>query len=821
MSKRQGILLLLGLCLAVGVGLRFAGVDRGRSDSARPDATTAFHHFHPDEEMVVDAALGSLDPLDPPFTVYGLLPIYVLRAALALLPATPAEADIYLTARVLAALFSSLILWLTWSLGRRHVGTAAGCVATFFVAFSPGVIQQAHFYIVDGLFGLLSLVAIGAILRERDVIGRWAFLVTGVLIGATAAVKLTGLLLGGVLFVTLIHASLDRAEGRLFPAVRRALTTPGLWLAAAAAVVTLILLEPYLVTDPGRVLRADEIGDFVASAAVADGTVLRPWTLADAHTMPYLRHWVDLFPLISGVPLAALLFAGLAYALWRRTAADVAILAWVGLYFGLVGGLHAKHVRYLVPLVPLLALPAAELWCLAFTGRGKWTWLTRVGAVGVLAYSVAYGLAFTRIYTTADARLQAARWIQDQVPAGSHIAIEHGGYSMGRLIPTERYVLEPMHEVRGFAARGYLSCGGTWELLHTQLAQVEWVALVDANRYLQFTTVPEMMPGMSAFYEGLLHGRLGFDVERRFEVPVALAGFDFSPKGAEVSFLGYDHPTVFVLRRRDDFDSAWAAWWTALRDDPRCPDGALAEVVQAVEAGDLELAGARARSAEEAYPEAPLASFVAAWVHAQAGRMDGAAAATRRYQKGVQDPSRTAWLAPWATALSLPGLGLSQLIPAVLIDGAQRATPADAGDLARVYTELGIFLDRRGDGRLAADTYVRALQLDSTRTAARANLAWRRYQEGNLTEAIALNRQVLAAGPHDVALFNLALASLAAGQADTAQACYARAIEAFGVDGAQRIGADADLRQLARRGIQINAAQQILRRYWPEAPRGG
>lgn len=810
-------LLFLAACLAAGVALRCAGLERGTSDFAVDGAATAFHHFHPDEEMVVDAARGPLDPLDPPFTVYGLLPLYALRAGLALVPASPSPADVYVTARALAALCSSLVLWLTWTLGRRHFGAAAGCAATFFVAFSPGAIQQAHFYIVDGLFGLLSLAAIAAILRARDASGRRAALVAGALIGATAAVKLTGLMLGAVLFVALCHARLDRAEGRWLRAARSTLAAPGLWLAAAAAAATLVLLEPYLVADPGRVFRADWIGDFAASAATAEGEVLRPWTLADAHTIPYLRHWTDLLPLISGAPLTALFLAGLVHALWRRTGADVAILTWVVLYFGLVGGLHAKHVRYLVPLVPLLALPAARLWCLVFAARGAWGRLGRVAAAAVGVYTAAYGLAFARLYLAEDARIQAARWIREQVPAGSRIAVERGGYSMGRMISGQRYALEPIHEMRFFAARGYLTCGGTQDVLHDRLAQADWVAIVDANRYLQYTAVPELMPAMAAFYEGLVDGRMGFEVARRFEVPVALAGIDFSPRHPEVSFVGYDHPAVYVLRRRDDFEAAWAAWRVALRDDPHCPDGALAGVVAAVGAGELTTAVARARAAEAAYPETPLAALVAAWAHARAGQVDEAAAATRRYLAGARDPSRTAWLAPWATAMSLAGLGLPEPIPQVLAEGRRRAAPGDVKDQAQTYTELGLFLAGRGDAHLAAEAYAQALALDAGNAPARVNLAWHRYLEGHLAEAIALNRQVLAAGPHDVALFNLALASLAAGAVDTAEACYARGVAAFGADGARRIGADADLRELARRGVQVEVAERILDRYWPQA----
>ena len=74
-------LLAVALCLLLGAGLRIVGLERGASDLG-PGGAPAFHTFHPDEATLVRAALAPIDPFDPPFTAYGLLPVYVLRAAL-------------------------------------------------------------------------------------------------------------------------------------------------------------------------------------------------------------------------------------------------------------------------------------------------------------------------------------------------------------------------------------------------------------------------------------------------------------------------------------------------------------------------------------------------------------------------------------------------------------------------------------------------------------------------------------------------------------------------------------------------------------------
>ena len=69
----------LALCLWLGVWLRLAGLDRGASDFAVP-GQFEYYQFHPDEATLVRAVLAPIDPFGPPFTAYGLLPGYVLRA---------------------------------------------------------------------------------------------------------------------------------------------------------------------------------------------------------------------------------------------------------------------------------------------------------------------------------------------------------------------------------------------------------------------------------------------------------------------------------------------------------------------------------------------------------------------------------------------------------------------------------------------------------------------------------------------------------------------------------------------------------------------
>ena len=65
------------------------------------------------------------------------------------------------------------------------------------------------------------------------------------------------------------------------------------------------------------------------------------------------------------------------------------------------------------------------------------------------------------------------------------------------------------------------------------------------------------------------------------------------------------------------------------------------------------------------------------------------------------------------------------------------------------------------------------------------------------------------------AAFGLALAYLHAGHVESAWGAYGRAVERFGADGGRRVMADENLRRVASRDIQPQAAAAILETYWP------
>ncbi len=671
--------LCLVICLVLGCALRFAGLTRGDSSFVLPGPNQstgdrAFYHFHPDETTLVQAALGPIDPFAPELTSYGTLPVYLLRGFLELnrivlgrdFKSQESPDDVryvYLTVRILAVLVSCLTLYLVWVMGMRWFGELTGLFAVFIVAVAPLAIQLAHFYTVDGHFTLLVLAAVHALLNALEKDDRRWFIWAGVLIGLSGTVRMIGLTMG---FALLAGHFIRQRQ------LKAALSSQ-VWLAGLAAGLSLLALQPFLVTDWELISRERSVFDLGGAVKVAQGERLVPWSLVDVHTVPYLHHWTHLWPRGAGWPLTILFLVGISLGLWRRNRNNGLILLWAGIYFILIGGLHTKPIRYLLPLLPFLALLAADF-CVWFVRSPRFVRVRKLAVVifaAVFLYSALYGVAFASLYTREDSRIQAARWMNDHAPATSSIGVERGAFSMRGMVDPEKFQIGAFQTLMLFQFRGFATCKGELYWLKRQLDALDYIVITDVNRYQHFTAVPELIPGGAALYEALVEGDLGFDLVRRFKNYPSIGGLEFRDDGSEPSFTGFDHPAVMVFRKDEtEWQAAWTHFQKRMPTSPYCSDPFLETAASALREGDLNASLQAISEAKMRLPQSKVAHLVEAEVLRRMGQSDKEA--MERYHTGIVDRFR--YLCFWASGMSLVELGLPGLSFSVLEEGARQAS---------------------------------------------------------------------------------------------------------------------------------------------------
>jgi len=361
-------------------------------------------HARPDEDKIVGPALAIArdgDPHPRQFT-YPSLPTY-LDTLVVLAARAAGRLDLdgslrdYVEAlrlcRGLGVAFGVATIAATFALAlRAHGSRAVALLAALIAATNFLHVLYSRFATVDTattLFVTLTLlfaVRAGQGHRLRDYL--WA----GACCGLTASCKYNLGLVG----LGLAAVAILRSPGGPAPPLRQRLVR--LSLAGVAAVVAFALTSPYCVLRFDAVVRALRATSEILYAGPE---------------LALFVHLRETFPAGFGWPVFLAAAAGIVRGLRLRRPADLALLGFVLPVLLNVATLRTVFPRYLVSLVPPLAVMAAELVLVALpVGR----LVALASAVAMVLPSLAHAVAFDGIAARPDTRVLAAAWIEARVP---------------------------------------------------------------------------------------------------------------------------------------------------------------------------------------------------------------------------------------------------------------------------------------------------------------------------------------------------------------------------------------------------------------------
>lgn len=406
--------ILLGAIVLLAAALRIWGIEYGLPHPlARPD-----------EERTTDRSLRMLTDrtLGPGEFVYPSLQKYLSAAALQahfgilrMSGRVATMADFiewvtvqhprlyYRTCRLVSVLTGVATVPLVFALGLRLSGQRhVGLIAALLLAVCYLHVRDSHFATVDVTMTFFTtlcvFLALGAVRTGRT----RSFAAAGLAAGLAAAAKYNA----AVVCAAIPAACWARA--RAHPDERRAAAW---WLlaGAAAAVAGFLIGVPFAIRERERMF--DSILSVSAALHRGDGPTA------------FQVHLVDSLPGGLGWPLYLAGLAGLARALWRRRPEDGVWLSFVLAWYLVIGPVRWVVPRYVLPLVPLLVVAAAQL-ASELTARSR---VLRAGAIVLLAATPLWrSIQYDRVASRSDTRVMAADWIADNVPAYSHVAICKG-----------------------------------------------------------------------------------------------------------------------------------------------------------------------------------------------------------------------------------------------------------------------------------------------------------------------------------------------------------------------------------------------------------
>ncbi len=571
----------------------------------------ANQHLHPDERFIVmvtmdrislpfpnlgDAHLGdprhstlnprSADPAtgQPRNFAYGSLPLYLLKLSGHVLrpwwPGAEGFDGLTLIGRIWSVLFDLGTVLLAFLIGRRLYGVRAGLLASLLLSLTVLDIQLAHFYASDTLltFFLMLTLYLGLRVLEKPSGRRIALMSAAAGLAIACKVSAAPVLLPAGLACLLA----DYGEGTTLSA-RLSRGIPLAVVAGVMAVVVFVVFQPYSLLDPQPFLR-----DIQNEGDMVRGISILPYTIQYLRTPPVLYQVGTMFFWTVGPALTAAALAGLLaflLRLFRRPIAGEWVLAgWLIPYLAINLGFQVKFLRYMLPVMPILAVLAAA-GLVALSQRGavipsspkgddpdgvearptdpseepaagpslfdRRRGLALAALLVVLAGTAIQAAGFLSIYSREHTRVAASQWIYDNVPRGASLGTEHWDDSLPLNLPDRagrvsdyRNVTLPMYDADTPQKR---------QALVQSLSQIDYIVLSSNRLYGSIAKVPETYPMASAYYSLLFQGKLGFDLVATFTSYPSLGPLQVVDDTADESFTVYDHPKVLIFKKSRDF----------------------------------------------------------------------------------------------------------------------------------------------------------------------------------------------------------------------------------------------------------------------------
>ena len=381
--------------------------------------------------------------------------------------------------------------------------------------------------------------------------------------------------------------------------------SPLLVVAIVATVLAFFIGDPYaflqwnhpLVLDFSRLLNRDLSGFLDATgneylhqltieAGNQSGSADVPFTRQFIGTIPGVYHLQQVVQWGMGPASGLVALAALFWGLWRAVrgrAAEILLLSASLTYFATIATLEAKWPRYMLPIVPYLCVLAAGLlvaglawsrraglveradeWARAASIRGqeyreslgtmvrRWVFpvITAVAVLGSLAWAVAW----QSIYSQPFSAVQSARWILQNVPAGSVLGQETWdetqplGLVKGQMPPDQ----QRDYGGTSFGIYDDRPSPAEFDYIKGLLAQTDYIILNSNRMYRTIPKLPWRYPVQARYYELLFQEKLGFRLVHTSQVSPSIFGLTIDDQGADESYTVYDHPKILIFQKTSD-----------------------------------------------------------------------------------------------------------------------------------------------------------------------------------------------------------------------------------------------------------------------------
>ena len=410
----------------MGMAVRIYGIDFGLPYS-----------YHDDEDRLVHHALafgmGDLNPHYfnyPSFLMYLLFAVYSGFYVFARVFGIVASAfdfslmfftdptPFYIIGRTITVLFGTATLFLVYLIGKRLYSRTAGLVAALIMAVMPVHALSSHYITTDVPMTFFVTAAAYFSVRILEEGRAKHYILAAVMTGLAAGSKYNGVLAA----VFILAAHVVRMKG--LRSRVRSLIEKKLVLAGLIVVITFFVVSPFCFLDFNtfvKDLRFDSLhvrkGVYGTSSGVTWARYAGVLFTDELYSWPH--------PLIN--PAGVLLLSGIVYALYRRGQKEAVVGLFPLVFFAVIGSWSVVNRKYILPLLPSCAVFSGMLFAGLCGGVSRQR-LRRTAAwvCLILLLAVPFRNCVLNAYVMSreDTRTMARKWIEENIPEGTLIALE-------------------------------------------------------------------------------------------------------------------------------------------------------------------------------------------------------------------------------------------------------------------------------------------------------------------------------------------------------------------------------------------------------------
>jgi hypothetical protein len=410
--------------VALGAVLRFVPIWFGLPyPQARPDETTA---------LGLATALRSGD-LNPHFFHWPTLTMYLFAGAQAALVAVRSALEMDRTlsfeaqaiaARAMVATAGTLTVVVVFAMARGIGGTRTALIAAFFLAVAILHVRDSHFATTDVLMTCFATTCLWLLLRAQETPhGKRAgplvrYALAGFVGGLAVSTKYNAAALGAAMLGA--HVWLVSRDWRSWWYLRT-------WLPALLFVLAMI-------------------GGFVAGTPYSILDYRDFWKdvnfelthLSGGHGIDLGRGWIyhltTTLPYGLGIPVFVAALAGMPMMARRFPRQSLVLASFALAFYGGIGSGRTVFFRYVLPLVPLLVIPAAVATDRAAQAVAeRWGAGARTSLATVVLVVGGWGLVncvwFDVLMARPDSRVLAAQWLAPSVRPSDALYDSGGDYT--------------------------------------------------------------------------------------------------------------------------------------------------------------------------------------------------------------------------------------------------------------------------------------------------------------------------------------------------------------------------------------------------------